>query len=102
MLPAPPQRVTIGFVDVEGDPRHEPLKAYGRLVLKTREHPFAGAQVAIDEAQAIARVLKIDFALERITVKSADAVAPAVLQALDTAQHPVLRRRCAGRRRSSR
>jgi ABC transporter substrate binding protein (PQQ-dependent alcohol dehydrogenase system) len=81
--PPPPQRVTIGFVDIEGDPRHEPLKAYGRLVLKTREHPFAGAQVAIEEAQAIARVLKIDFALERITVKSADAVAPAVLQALD-------------------
>jgi ABC transporter substrate binding protein (PQQ-dependent alcohol dehydrogenase system) len=75
--------MTIGFVDIEGDPRHEPLKAYGRLVLKTREHPFAGAQVAIEEAQAIARVLKIDFALERITVKSADAVAPAVLQALD-------------------
>jgi ABC transporter substrate binding protein (PQQ-dependent alcohol dehydrogenase system) len=82
--PAPPQRITIGFVDIEGDPRHEPLKAYERLVLKTREHPFAGAQVAIEEAQAIARVLKIDFALERITVTSSEAVAPAVLQALDT------------------
>ena len=81
---AQPQRITIGFVDIEGDPRHEPLKAYERLVLKTREHPFAGAQVAIEEAQAIARVLKIDFALERITVKSPEAVAPAVLQALDT------------------
>ena len=79
VLPVAPQRITIGFVDVEGDPRHETLKAYGRLVLKTREHPFAGAQVAIEEAQAIARVLKIDFALERITVKSAEAVAPAVL-----------------------
>jgi ABC transporter substrate binding protein (PQQ-dependent alcohol dehydrogenase system) len=81
--PVAPQRITIGFVDVEGDQRHEPLKAYGRLVLKTREHPFAGAQVAIEEAQAIARVLKIDFALERITVKSGEALAPAVLQALD-------------------
>jgi ABC transporter substrate binding protein (PQQ-dependent alcohol dehydrogenase system) len=81
--PVAPQRITIGFVDIAGDPRYEPLKAYGRLVLKTREHPFAGAQVAIEEAQAIARVLKLDFALERITVKSAEAVAPAVLQALD-------------------
>src|SRR3954471_19884180 len=80
--PAPPTKITIGFVDIDGDPRHEPLKAYERLVLKTREHPFAGAQVGIEEAQAIARVLKIDFALERITVKSVEAVAPALLQAL--------------------
>src|SRR5262245_35468085 len=80
--PATPQaKVTIGFVEIDGDPRHEPIRAYERLVLKAREHPFAGAQVAITEAQALTRVLKIDFALERITVKSAEAVVPAVLQA---------------------
>src|SRR5215203_7426477 len=81
--PASQAKITIGFVEIDGDPRHEPLKAYERLVLKTREHPFAGAQVGIEEAQAIARVLKIEFALERITVKSAAEVAPAVLQAMD-------------------
>jgi ABC transporter substrate binding protein (PQQ-dependent alcohol dehydrogenase system) len=81
--PAPAAKITIGFVEIEGDPRHEPLKAYERLVLKTREHPFAGAQVGIEEAQAIARVLKIDFALERITVKSTAEIAPAVVQALE-------------------
>jgi len=81
--PAQPQpRVTVGFVDIEGDPRHEPIRAYERIVLKLRDHPFAGAQVGIDEAQVLSRVLKIDFALERIRVKSAEAVAPAVLQAL--------------------
>jgi len=79
--PAPQPKVTIGFVEIDGDPRHEPIRAYERLVLKAREHPFAGAQVAIAEAQALTRVLKIDFALERITVKSVEAVAPAVLQA---------------------
>jgi ABC transporter substrate binding protein (PQQ-dependent alcohol dehydrogenase system) len=82
--PATPQvKVTIGFVEIEGDPRHEPLKAYGRLVLKTRDHPFAGAQVGIEEAQAISRVLKIDFALERITVKSTAELALAMLEAMD-------------------
>ena len=40
--------------------------------------------MGIEEAQAVARVLKIDFALERITVNSPEAVAPAVLQAMDT------------------
>ena len=80
----PQQRVTIGYVDIEGDPRHEPLRASERLILKPREHPYAGAQVGIEEAQALARVLKIDFALERISVKSADALAPAVVQARET------------------
>src|SRR5262245_53051016 len=79
---APPQpRVTIGFVDIAGDPRHEPIRAYERMILKTREHPYVGARVGIDEAQALSRALKIDFVLERITVKSADAVTPAVMQA---------------------
>jgi ABC transporter substrate binding protein (PQQ-dependent alcohol dehydrogenase system) len=78
---APQPKVTIGYVDIEGDPRHEPIRAYERLILKAREHPFTGAQVGIDEAQALSRVLKIDFALERIRVKSADAVAAAVVQA---------------------
>ena len=83
--PAPPNpRVTIAFVDLEGDPRHEPVRAYERMVLKLREHPFAGAQVGIEEAQILSRVLKIDFALERIRVKSVAEAAPAVLQALES------------------
>jgi ABC transporter substrate binding protein (PQQ-dependent alcohol dehydrogenase system) len=86
--PAPPaqqpqQKITIGFVEIEGDPRYEPVKGFERLVLKTREHPFTGAEVGIDEALALTRVLKTDFVLERITVKSAEAVAPAVQQAME-------------------
>jgi len=48
--PAPPQRVTIGYVEVAGDARYEPITGFGRLVLKNRERPFAGAQVGLDEA----------------------------------------------------
>jgi ABC transporter substrate binding protein (PQQ-dependent alcohol dehydrogenase system) len=81
---APRQHVTIGYVDIEGDPRHEPLRAYERLILKTREAPFAGAQIGVDEAAALVRVLNTDFALERITVKSPAEVAPAVTQALES------------------
>jgi ABC transporter substrate binding protein (PQQ-dependent alcohol dehydrogenase system) len=91
--PAPPpsqqpqQKLTIGFVEIEGDPRYEPIRGFERLVLKTREHPFVGAQVGIDEAQALTRVLKTDFMLERITVKSAQEVAPAVQQGMDRNIH---------------
>jgi ABC transporter substrate binding protein (PQQ-dependent alcohol dehydrogenase system) len=87
--PAPPaaaqprQHVTVGYVEIEGDPRYEPVRAYERLILKTREHPFPGAQIGIDEAAALVRVINTDFALERITVKSAADVAPAVMQALE-------------------
>ena len=69
----------IGFVEIEGDPRYEPIRAYERIILKTREHPFTGAEVGIDEAAALARVLQADFTLERITAKSPADVAPAVL-----------------------
>ena len=79
---SPPQpRVTIGYVEVAGDIRYEPIMAYGRTVLKTRDRPFTGAQVGLDEAQALTRVLKTDFALERISVKSPAEVASAVMQA---------------------
>jgi ABC transporter substrate binding protein (PQQ-dependent alcohol dehydrogenase system) len=80
---APQERVTIGYVEVVGDSRYEPITGYGRLVLKSRERPFAGAQIGIEDAQALVRILKIDFALERITVKSPAEVAGAVTQARD-------------------
>ena len=79
--PQPPARLTIGFVEIEGDPRHEPLRAFERLILKNRDHPFAGAQIGIDETAALVRVLRTEFKLERITVKSAEEVAPAVTKA---------------------
>jgi ABC transporter substrate binding protein (PQQ-dependent alcohol dehydrogenase system) len=83
--PAPPvamQKLTIAFIDIDGDPRYEPIQGSDRIVLKVREHPFTGAQVGLDEAQALGRVLRTEFALERITVKSAAEVADAVPQAL--------------------
>ncbi len=79
----PRQHVTIGFVEIAGDPRHEPVRAYERLILKTREHPFTGAQIGVDEAAALVRVLNTEFSLERITVKSAAEVAPAVTEAIE-------------------
>ena len=80
----PRQRVTIGYVEIEGDVRYEPIKAYERLILKAREHPFAGAQIGLDDAKVLARVLKTDFALERITVRSAPDVTTAMQQTMGT------------------
>jgi len=79
-----PERLTIGYVEVAGDPRYEPITGYGRRILKSREAPFMGAQVGLDEAQALSRVAKIELALERISVPSPAEVAPAVVQARAT------------------
>jgi ABC transporter substrate binding protein (PQQ-dependent alcohol dehydrogenase system) len=79
----PRQTVVIGFVEIEGDPRYEPITGSDRIVLKSREHPFVGAQIGIDEAAALVRVLNTEFKLERI-VKSAAEIASAITEAADT------------------
>jgi ABC transporter substrate binding protein (PQQ-dependent alcohol dehydrogenase system) len=80
---APRRTLTIGYVEIAGDPRYEPIRGADRIILKTRAHPFAGAEVSIDDAAPLHRVLPVDFALARISVNSAAEVAPAVLQALE-------------------
>lgn len=86
--PASPRpAVKIGFVEIENDPRYEPIRAYERITLKTREHPYSGAEVGVDDAAALARVLPADFALTRITVRSSADAAPAMLTALDAGTH---------------
>src|SRR5580658_2460424 len=78
---APQQHVKIAFVQVDGDPRYAPIRASDRIILKAPEHPFAGAEVGVDEAAPLVRLLNTDFTLDRVTVKSPADVAPAILQA---------------------
>jgi ABC transporter substrate binding protein (PQQ-dependent alcohol dehydrogenase system) len=85
--PAPQQHVRIAFVQVDGDPRYTPIVASDRIVLKAPEHPFAGAEVGVDEAAPLVRVLNTDFALDRISVKSAADVAMAVQLAAASGTH---------------
>jgi ABC transporter substrate binding protein (PQQ-dependent alcohol dehydrogenase system) len=81
------QPLTIGYVEIANDPRYEPIRGADRIVLKTRAHPYAGAQVSIDDAAPLRRVLPVDFALADIIVASPEEVAPAVLRAIDGGTH---------------
>jgi ABC transporter substrate binding protein (PQQ-dependent alcohol dehydrogenase system) len=85
--PVPQQHIRIGFVQVDGDPRYQPIIASDRIVLKSPQHPFPGAEVGVDEAAPLTRLLNTDFALDRISAKSAADVAPAVLQAAAGGTH---------------
>ena len=84
---APQQHVKITFVQVDSDPRYAPIRASDRIILKAPEHPIAGAQVGVDEAAPLVRLLNTDFTLDRIVVKSPADVAPAVVQAADAGTH---------------
>ena len=86
---APPVKepINIAFVEIEDDPRYAPGRAFERIILKTRAHPFAGAELGLDDAAPLARMLKADFHLQRITAKSSAEVAPAVQTALDAGTH---------------
>jgi ABC transporter substrate binding protein (PQQ-dependent alcohol dehydrogenase system) len=76
-------RVPIVYVELADDARYEPIRAYGRYVLKNRDHPYDGARVGIDDAKALTRAMRADHQLERVTVKSADEMAAAIVKAID-------------------
>jgi ABC transporter substrate binding protein (PQQ-dependent alcohol dehydrogenase system) len=74
--------LTIGYVEISGDPRYTPVRGAERMILATRDRPFPAVEVAIDEAKSLSPVIHREFAVARITAKTADDVAPAVLAAL--------------------
>ena len=74
----PRQMIKIGYVEVRDDPRYEPIRAYERIVLKTRARPYTGAAVGLDEAAALRRITNADFSLDRVTVDASADVAAAV------------------------
>ena len=77
----PLAQVKIAFVDVANDARYEPVKAFERLVLKTPDHPFAGAQVGIEDARPLQRTIRAEFTLDRVTALSVAQIAQSVLDA---------------------
>jgi ABC transporter substrate binding protein (PQQ-dependent alcohol dehydrogenase system) len=76
------ETLTIGYVEIAGDARYAPIRGAERMILATRDRPFPAVEVALDEAKPLATVIHRDFAVARITAKTADDVAPAVLAAL--------------------
>src|SRR5271170_5593483 len=58
-----PGVVTIGYVELENDARYQPVLGTERIVIERRERPEPAAEVALDEAAAIGRVIQRDFVL---------------------------------------
>lgn len=79
---APAPTVRIGYVELAVDPRYGPVSTPEGTILYTRARPYPAAEVALDEAKALSAVIHRDFALVRITAKSADGLVPAVAAAV--------------------
>ena len=75
--------VPIAYMELADDARYEPIRAYGRLVLEARDHPYAGAQAGLDDARALSRAIGAEHKLTRVTAKSAAGMAEAVVKAND-------------------
>jgi ABC transporter substrate binding protein (PQQ-dependent alcohol dehydrogenase system) len=77
---SPDKKIAIGFLELKDDVRYEPVRAYERLILKKPDHPFAGAQVGIEDAKSQQRAIGAEVTLERMTAAKAEE-APALLKA---------------------
>ena len=75
--------VPIVYVELADDPRYEPVRAYGRVVLDARARPFEGAQTGLEDARALSRAIGAEHQMSRITAKSAADMAAAVARAID-------------------
>jgi ABC transporter substrate binding protein (PQQ-dependent alcohol dehydrogenase system) len=72
----------IGYVEIAGDGRYAPVRGAEHMILAARDRPFPAVEVAIDESKPLSTVIHRDFAVARITARTADDVTPAVLAAL--------------------
>ncbi|WP_414474454.1 ABC transporter substrate-binding protein [Microvirga sp. M2] len=62
-------------MELAGDPRYDADAAYARIQLRPLDRPFAGAEVAMAEAEPISRVIKTTFSLERFSGVDLDEIA---------------------------
>src|SRR5690606_8048573 len=63
VLPAAAATVSIGYLELEGDARYDPRTAYTRIPLRSYDRPRAGAEVALEEARALAPAIGVTFSL---------------------------------------
>lgn len=65
----------LGYVELADDPRYANRGAIDGIVFPDLGRPFDGSRLAMEDAQAIGRVIKVAFSMERATGKSVDELA---------------------------
>jgi hypothetical protein len=62
----------LGYVELADDPRYANRGAHSGIVFTDLGPPYQGAQVALEDAQAIGRVIGVEFSMEKSTAISDD------------------------------
>ena len=62
----------LGYVELADDARYADNGARSGIVFADLGRPYEGGQVALADARAVGRVIKVDFSMEKATGKSVD------------------------------
>ncbi len=75
---------TIGFIELQNDPRHESLVAHARALLRRRGPPFDGARLGLEDSDQAQRMANVQISLDRQVVTSPDEAVTAIKQARES------------------
>jgi ABC transporter substrate binding protein (PQQ-dependent alcohol dehydrogenase system) len=70
--PAAVESEKLGYVELADDARYADNGARSGIVFADLGRPYEGGQVALADARAVGRVIKVDFSMEKATGKSVD------------------------------
>jgi ABC transporter substrate binding protein (PQQ-dependent alcohol dehydrogenase system) len=78
-----PGIVTIGYVELESDARYRPTLDLGQRVVAPHDRPVAGAELALDDAAAVGRMIGRDFVLSHFAASDETLLIDQVVAAVD-------------------
>ena len=79
-------KVTIGYVDRADDPQYAASRGYDGLLPSHHASPFAGAELAINDAKPVSEAVGIDFSIEHVTLEEGEDAASTIKQLISGKQ----------------
>jgi ABC transporter substrate binding protein (PQQ-dependent alcohol dehydrogenase system) len=81
----------LGYVELTDDPRYANRGAHSGIVFTDLGRPYPGSQLALEDAQAVGRVIGVEFSIEKSTAASDEELADRISSwAADDGIHFVL------------
>ena len=62
----------LGYVELTDDPRYADRGAHSGIVFTDLGRPYPGSRLALEDAQAVGRVIGVEFSMEKATAASDD------------------------------
>jgi ABC transporter substrate binding protein (PQQ-dependent alcohol dehydrogenase system) len=69
----------LGYVELEDDPRYANRGSHSGIVFTDLGRPYLGSQVAMEDAQAVGKVIGVEFSMEKSTVASDEELMDRIL-----------------------